>query len=63
MSLMQNMGDILAHFILFYDSKRNDFQRIAGSVIAYTDAVERVLGASPGSIHFFDVEILRDWLV
>jgi hypothetical protein len=38
-------------------------QRIEGSVAAYTDAVERVLGAPPGSIHFFDVDILKDWIV
>lgn len=63
MSLMQNMGDLLAQFILFYDPQHDNFQRIADSVAAYTDAVERVLGASPGSIHFFDVEILKDWLV
>ena len=62
MSLVQSMGDTLAQFILFYDPKSDDFQRIAGSVAAYTDAVERVLGAPPNSIHFFDVEILKDWV-
>jgi AcrR family transcriptional regulator len=62
MALIQSMGDALAQFVLFYDPQGDDFQRIEGSVIAYTDAVERVLGAPPGSIHFFDVEILRDWV-
>jgi len=62
MSLMQSMGDTLAKFILFYDPKSDDFQKVEGSVVAYTDAVERVLGASPGSIHFFDVAILKDWI-
>jgi hypothetical protein len=62
MALMQSMGDTLAQFVLFYDPKSDNFQRIEGSVVAYTDAVERVLGAPPGSIHFFDVEILKDWV-
>jgi hypothetical protein len=30
-------------------------------VIAYTDAVERVLGASKGSIHLMDTEALKEW--
>jgi TetR/AcrR family transcriptional repressor of nem operon len=62
MALMQSMGDTLAQFVLFYDPECDNIQRIAGSVAAYTDAVERVLGAPPGSIHFFDVEILKDWI-
>jgi TetR/AcrR family transcriptional repressor of nem operon len=63
MALVQSMGDTLAHFVLFYDPQSDDFQRIAGSVAAFTDAVERVLGAPPNSIHFFDVESLKDWVV
>ena len=62
MALLQNMGDTLARFVLFYDPQKDNFQRIAGSVAAYTDAVERVLGAPPNSIHFFNIEILKDWV-
>ena len=62
MSLLQSMGDTLARFILFYDPKNDNLQNIEGSVVAYTDAVERVLGAPPGSIHLFDVAILKDWI-
>jgi AcrR family transcriptional regulator len=62
MALLQSMGDALAQFVLFFDPKSGDFQGIEGSVAAYTDAVERVLGAPQGSIHFFDIEILKDWV-
>ena len=62
MALLQSMGDALAQFVLFFDPQSDNFQRIEGSVAVYTDAVERVLGAPTGSIHFFDVEILKDWV-
>jgi TetR/AcrR family transcriptional repressor of nem operon len=62
MALLQSMGDTLAHFILFYDPQRDNLAHIEGSVMAYTDALERVLGAPPGSIHLFDLEILKDWV-
>jgi len=62
MALLQSMGDRLARFILFFDPECDDFRRIEDSVMAYTDAIERVLGAPSGSIHLFNLEILRDWV-
>ena len=36
-------------------------QRAEMMVIAYNDAVERILGAPKGSIHLMDTESLKEW--
>ncbi len=46
MALIQSMGDAWPNQPLLRSAK-DDFQRIEGSVEAFTDAVERVLGAPP----------------
>ena len=33
------------------------------TVAAYTDALERVLGAPPGSLSLVDDETLKEWVV
>jgi hypothetical protein len=35
----------------------------AGSISAYIEALERVLGATAGSLHLFTIDMMRDWLV
>jgi len=29
---------------------------------AYTDSIERILGAKPGTLHLIDPEAMREWL-
>jgi AcrR family transcriptional regulator len=66
-SLMVQMSDSIGGIMLSaldspeaseepYISKMDDL------VKAYTDAIERVLGANSGSIHLIDVSMLKDWL-
>lgn len=63
LSLVQNLGDTLAGFFLSGDPKRKDLPRAEGIVAVYTDALERVLRASPGSLHLIDSEMLKEWFV
>jgi len=67
-SLMLGMGDSTATQILKLraDSTMEErevcFQRMVELVQAYTSAIERVLGAAPGAMVFFDVDILKEWV-
>lgn len=63
LTLFQDCGDRLAHLLLSWDEQRGDPQQIIKLVAAYTDAVERVLGAPKNSLHLVDDEILKVWFV
>ncbi len=38
-------------------------QRMGGTIAAYTDALERVIGAPAGSLQLIDAETLREWVI
>ncbi len=50
---------------LFFSGKPppDAFERIERSLAAYTDALERVLGAPTGSMYLTDRETIRAWIV
>jgi AcrR family transcriptional regulator len=65
-SLMMQMSDSCGHLLLeLLDTGPSAEDRIASqmeSVVgAYTDAIERVLGAKSGSIHLVDMKMLKKW--
>ena len=39
-----------------------DFERVQNAVAAYTDVLERVLGAPGGSLHLMDATTLAEWI-
>lgn len=63
LSLFQGLGDSLANAILSHEPRQDSFQRAEKTVAAYTDALERVLGAPTGSLPLVDVETLKEWFV
>ncbi len=64
MSLMQGLNDMLAQLLLSFEAKDCDLlQRVVSAVAAYTDALERVLGAPVGSLCLADTETLEEWVV
>lgn len=68
-ALMISLGEGLATSIvaLGYNSTREQqyecLRRIENLALAYRAAIERVLGAPPGSITLFDLNILREWVL
>lgn len=59
-------SETLAQQLFVYASddpeQRSLFLKKLTEVIAvYTNTVERVLGAAPGSVHLFDASIIQDW--
>lgn len=64
-SMIQILGDTFAQMLLL-DEKEHDHRLIEQAenlLAAYTDGVERVLGAPQGSIHLMDTESLKAWFL
>jgi AcrR family transcriptional regulator len=63
MALMQSVGETVARLMLANSpGSPVNMNRIMGTVAAYTDAMERVLGSKPGALHLFDIEMLKIWI-
>jgi len=63
LSIGLNLSDTLAGLLLSCEPNLDVLQRMENTVVAYTDALERVLGAPTGSLHFVDAETLKEWVV
>lgn len=75
-SMMQGFGDTIADFILSLTpasagagpghagrQQQDPLRRAQGLLTAYTDALERVLGAPKGSLELMDANMLEQWVV
>jgi AcrR family transcriptional regulator len=66
-SLFVGMGDATARALLELhpdsgaDEREACYRKMTASVSAYTRAIEQVLGTAPGSMSFFDLDLLREW--
>jgi hypothetical protein len=61
-NLIQGLGDTFARLLLSEEAKdSNAVQEAEKLIIAYNDALERILGAPKGSIHLMDTESLKEW--
>jgi AcrR family transcriptional regulator len=63
LSLVQDLGDTLGGLLLSFEPKRDELPRIESTVAAYTDALERVLGAPRASLQLVDTETLSEWFL
>lgn len=61
LSLSHDFGDILAVQMLAHEPAPAKAERMAQIIAVYADAIERVLGAPPGSITVTDAATLRAW--
>ncbi len=60
--LVQGLGDAFAQLVLAEETEPGHALKQAETMLAaYTDAVERLLGAPQGSIHLMDRESLKAW--
>ena len=60
-SLLQNFGDTLVELIAQQEITSAGLQRLESLSASHQDAMERILGAEPGSLPLFDTTILREW--
>ena len=62
-SLVLDFGDTLAGLLLSWEPARDAYPRVECTVAAYTDTLERALGAPAGSLPLADTETLKEWFV
>jgi hypothetical protein len=61
-SLIVAQGETFAEQLLAADVNDENMEQVGQTVAAYTDAIERVLGVTPGSLKIVDVDALkREW--
>jgi len=63
LSLVLDLGDTIAWLLLSWEPKSDDVRRIESTVAAYTDALERALGAPTGSLPLVDAQTLKEWFI
>jgi len=59
--LVQPLGDAFAYLLLSEEARDHALERAEMMVVAYNDAVERILGTPKGSIHLMDTASLKEW--
>ncbi len=60
-SMMMSFGDTLIQAISHPELHTETLQNLDIISASYQDAMERILGAEPGSLPLFDTAILREW--
>jgi AcrR family transcriptional regulator len=60
-ALVMRLGDTFGEMLISYVPGRDDLRQIERLMDAYTDALERVLGAPSGSLVLMDYESLKVW--
>jgi len=65
-TLILGLSDALAGLILSQRSVAGEWKVVdqaEAAVVAYTTAIERVLGMAPGSLHLIDMEVMKEWFI
>jgi AcrR family transcriptional regulator len=63
LTILTEFGNTLAMMIIAKDPSRNDPGVIMEMSAAYTEAIERILGAPPETLHLYDLDTLMTWMV
>jgi AcrR family transcriptional regulator len=60
--LAQGISDNVARLLLSDEPQPDAFHHLEAILGAYSDALERILGAPPGSLPLADVNLLKEWV-
>ena len=60
--LIESLVDALSGLLITPEPNQDRFDRMESTVMAYTGALERTLGAAPGSLEIIDMNVLKEWL-
>jgi len=60
-SLLMRMGDSMIKLIIQPELEADTLQILEEITTSYQQAMERILGAAPGSLPIFDTAILKEW--
>jgi TetR/AcrR family transcriptional repressor of nem operon len=62
-TILQGLGDSLGKLILTGKPNPETLQRVERTLLAYTNALERVLGAPSGSLQITDMGTMKEWIL
>jgi AcrR family transcriptional regulator len=62
LGVFQGLGDTWAELLLADLPPPDLWPRMERIIAAYTEAMERILGVAPGSLHLIEREVLREWV-
>jgi hypothetical protein len=60
-SLVQGLNEDATGLFLALEAGTVPLEHLEVRLNAYTEAFERILGASPGTIRFTNISVIRDW--
>jgi AcrR family transcriptional regulator len=60
--LIESLVDALSGLLITPEPNQDRFDCMESTVMAYTGALERTLGAAPGSLEIIDMNVLKEWL-
>lgn len=60
--ILTGLEESVVGLIMLAEPAPGDLERVEGVLAAYADAVERVLGAPPGTFQLIDLATLKEWL-
>ena len=63
LSLVLDFSDAVAGLLLLWEPEQDEYPRVERTVAAYTETLERALGAPAGSLPLADDKTLREWFV
>lgn len=61
-ALIEDLGDLMAEQLLAHSQEPGGQQRLERAAAAYSNAIERVLGAPAGSLQLVDTQTIEEWL-
>ena len=61
--LAEGITDSVAELLINEEPAVDALQRLEAIIGAYSEALERILGAPPGSLPLADIALLKEWLV
>lgn len=62
LAIINSLGEYITHFFLGAQVAPDAFEQIERSVAAHTEALERILGAPPGSLVLMDTAMIHAWI-
>jgi len=63
LQLVYDLSDTMGWMLASHESGIDSLERIESKIAGYSEAIERVLGAAPGSLYLVDMEVMRQWVL
>lgn len=62
LSMLQGLGEAFVELLVFSSPSPDDLEQISNKVAAYSNALERILGTTSGSIQLLEEETIKTWV-